>query len=145
MARAVKKAGRGAHVDLKCEGAQRVTSSLYKSTFCAHHDAAAASLGADANPAAYAMVRGTHAPFRRSAWPVVGGWLAGWAACAAVPQAHACFQVRPDCVALSWLALSFPACPPFPHEDTQYEAAKVDAKANKALGTGSSVNLSFMW
>jgi hypothetical protein len=27
----------------------------------------------------------------------------------------------------------------------QYCQAKVDAKANKALGTGSSVNLSFMW
>jgi hypothetical protein len=57
VARAVKQAGRGAHVDLKCEAAPKQVSTLYHDAFCKHHEAAAKTLGVEANPEAYAMVR----------------------------------------------------------------------------------------
>lgn len=45
---------------------------------------------------------------------------------------------------LTWLSVLCAACCPTAPV-LQYCQANIDARANKALGRGSSVNLSFMW
>lgn len=54
----MKQASRGASVNLKSEGSSAGPCSFYKTDFCERHDKAAQELGLDANPEAYAMVRG---------------------------------------------------------------------------------------